>query len=442
MTIVKIEDQFKSIFQAGFESKSLKKSQMARALGTTSLSEKKLSELTPSIQQILRPIFGKVKPVIHSIGGHPDYDHLKDTDNIEYGQITTLFMDIESSTRLGIIYKPDEVYMIKNAFIQMAIDVIKALDGHVHRIMGDAVMAFFGGKNVKPEDAILDSMNCGSCLVYLVKKSVIPKLEELGFNDSEFGIRIGIDYGNSKEVVWSSYGYSNISEVTATSFFVDVASKLQHQAARNCIMIGQSLVEFLDIHEDLISIKKVQISGEELPEPYVMPNITNAKGVAINYKKYHFNWEKHLSLTAFPVDFSAPQSALLPIVNNSFRLKLEVWNQDKSSKECDYSPGSGFLPKGKYLKFILQLNYLPQLPYTVTFEVENHGKEAKEGADKREDSNPFDNHEKIFTIETAKEHGTITHWEHTLYRGIHYMRILIKTKTRTIHELPFTIFIQ
>ena len=55
-------------------------------------------------------------------------------------------MDMEGSTRLNLLHSPSEVARIKNAFSRMAMEVVKAFDGHVHRIMGDAVMAYFGGK--------------------------------------------------------------------------------------------------------------------------------------------------------------------------------------------------------------------------------------------------------------------------------------------------------
>src|SRR5262245_53531860 len=95
------------------------------------------------IQQELRPLFGKGAPVPPSIGDHPDFVHLKGTTDVAFAPVTTLFMDMEGSTRLGLIYEPQQVYQIKNAFIQTTIDIIKSFDGHVHRIMGDAVMAYF-----------------------------------------------------------------------------------------------------------------------------------------------------------------------------------------------------------------------------------------------------------------------------------------------------------
>ncbi|WP_411544538.1 hypothetical protein ACLAJG_10620 [Klebsiella pneumoniae] len=63
--------------------------------------------------------------------------------------------------------------------------------------------------------------------------SVIPKLNDLGV-DENLGIRIGIDYGANDQVVWGMYGYQEkLEEVTATSFFVHVAAKLQQKAPKN-----------------------------------------------------------------------------------------------------------------------------------------------------------------------------------------------------------------
>lgn len=44
-----------------------------------------------------------------------------------------------------------------------------------------------------------------------------------------------------------NYGIPGINEVTATSFFVDIASKLQHKAPKNSIMLGESLVNKLGL---------------------------------------------------------------------------------------------------------------------------------------------------------------------------------------------------
>ena len=193
-----------------------------------------------SIQHLIRPLYGKGAPTPAQIGDHPDFQNLSGTDSTERHAITTMFMDLEGSTRLSRFRDLEEVYRIKNAFIRAAIEVVRSFDGHVHRIMGDAVMAFFGGRRTSSEQGAIDGINCAAVLSHAVKTVVIPTL-----GDDKLGVRIGLDYGGENDVLWSSYGYPGVEEVTATSFNVDVAAKLQHAARRNRVMIGQSIKEFL-----------------------------------------------------------------------------------------------------------------------------------------------------------------------------------------------------
>jgi len=123
-----------------------------------SMIEAKGAAIVPryTLQEKLRPAFGKGAPREVTIGDHPDFAHLAGTDEATTCPIVTLFMDIESSTRLELLYGPAETAKIKNAFLCTAIEMVHAFDGHVHRLQGDAVMAFFGGSNVRPEDAAVD----------------------------------------------------------------------------------------------------------------------------------------------------------------------------------------------------------------------------------------------------------------------------------------------
>lgn len=55
-----------------------------------------------NIQNNLRKLYGKpgVKKAV--IGGHPDFDHLVNSGEKENGFVTSLFVDIQGSTRLGV----------------------------------------------------------------------------------------------------------------------------------------------------------------------------------------------------------------------------------------------------------------------------------------------------------------------------------------------------
>ncbi|MNH08763.1 Adenylate and Guanylate cyclase catalytic domain protein [compost metagenome] len=128
-------------------------------------------------------------------------------------------MDIKGSTKLGLIYSPEEVFFIKNSIIRCAIETIRAFDGHVHRIMGDAVLAFFRSDGESARNAAIDALNCGCYLVEFMRQHVAPKLRENDVGD--VGIRVGIDYGQHDDVLWGMYGFQGSSEVTATSLLTD-----------------------------------------------------------------------------------------------------------------------------------------------------------------------------------------------------------------------------
>src|SRR5688500_17518279 len=48
-----------------------------------------------TIQQVIRPLFGKGAPELPLIGAHPDFARLAGTRDVDYSPITTLFMDLE-----------------------------------------------------------------------------------------------------------------------------------------------------------------------------------------------------------------------------------------------------------------------------------------------------------------------------------------------------------
>jgi adenylate cyclase len=386
-------------------------------------TEAKDANLAPfyKMQSVLRPLFGKTDYCEPAIGDHPDFLHLKGTDDRVFCPITTMFMDIEGSTRLGLLYPIEDVFRIKNAFIRAAIEVIATFDGHVHRIMGDAVMAYFGGKNMRPEAAVVDGLNCAALLRALAERVVVPKLAELGF-DHAFGIRIGLDFGPEDAVLWSSYGYPRSDEVTATSFFVDVASKLQHAAGRNQIMVGDSLKGFLDLHDDFLAVRNVVQRNGILERPYVTPNHTGPDGQPINYRQYVFLGDEYLAYgplgyydrKLIGADGRDERAAAIPI-------QVEICSEKNGSPERTCPPCSAPVPKEKWLRFTARLPYLPRLPYTVCCSVENHGEEAiRLGGPKR------GNHSLTHTIATQAEHERFEHWETTLYRGLHYLTMEVR----------------
>ena len=417
-----LDSRLRSVFEEFRETRAATRS-ILKAASTRSLPYAERASIDPGLERFhevqnqVRPLFGKTAANQPLIGHFPHFDHLKGTTNVEECPITTLFMDIESSTRLNLLYTPEEVYEIKNAFIMTTMALVRAFDGHVHRIMGDAVMAFFGDPSVSPHQGLIDAVNCAAIIQHYVRNSVIPSLNDSG-KDSYFGVRIGLDFAPEGEIIWSSYGYPGMEEVTATSLYVDLASKLQHQAGRHQIMLGQSLIQRVDFPERLSLPKKVVQGGEPREVDFLEPNHTDASGKPLNYRMRLLDWEKYLRLSELsPMDLDGVGS----VTDSAAGLQIQASEhaEMRGAFLGDLKSLARPLAKGRGVLYSINLGFQPNLPYTVSFSVENHGKEASLAENNG-------NHSQSYTVVSPRDHGKTTHWEGTAYKGLHMMRVSVK----------------
>lgn len=379
----------------------------------------------PVLQNFFRPAFGKEGVVTHVIGHHPDFIVLKDTDSVVHHEIVTLFLDMVGSTRLSLIYPLEDVYRIKNAVLRSAIDIATSFDGHVHRIMGDAIMVFFGGIGKRFEDCIVDALNAAASIQYFSKKAVIPWLKR-NFEDDDFGIRIGIDYAPREKIIWSCYGYSGVNEVSATSFHVDIASKLQHAAGIHKIMIGNSLKSAIDFPIEFLKIKTKLVNGQEVAIPFVKPNHTDRTGCPINYRQHIFQWDKYLKYTPLAMIDSEYQD--FPLLDCG----MEICDFEGQTFGKRYFAASSFMPKNKFLKYKVNVPY--SYNPTLTYEVVNHGIEAAGKPN-------FDNHSTKSVVDAVPGGTQKIHWETTAFRGFHIMSIKLCSGDTQTHEANLGIFV-
>lgn len=371
----------------------------------------------------IRELFGKRILNNTKIGGHPDFDELAISKIKSNGYVTTLFMDIKGSTRLGVVYDLEDVFYYKNTIIKCAIECIQAFDGHVHRIMGDAVLAFFRSDGKSPRDSAIDAINCGTYLVQFMKDIVQPEIQNFGLEE-DIGIRIGIDYGPDEKVLWGMYGYPGVSEVTATSFHVDVAAKLQQKAPRNRVMLGQSLCDMLDLPKPIIEHK--QLDG--IPERYVTPNYRTREETPLNYKQYVLNHKLYFPLLPNPKDDQ-----------RKIKVTASIKTKYQAQADTDYHACSRsiYKPYGITFKatFLLAENLAD---VTVRFRVENTGKEAAEVKD------PLYGNHHIDVPAVRRDSGEYfaSHWEGASYTGLHFMHISVWHDNKQIaEEQKFAVFI-
>ncbi len=289
-------------------------------------------ERESAVENKIRILFKRSQMHTQSeIGKHPDFNSLAFSDETINQYICPLFIDIKDSTRLGLKYDLEFIAKFKNALIQMCIEVVRAFDGYVHRIMGDAVLVFFGSKNISKEQSILDALTAISMLDFYLTKSVKPWLKEQqpDFDEArDFGFRIGCNFGNDDEVLWSNYGYWQAGEISPTGFPIDIASKLQSLAKKNTVMLGQSLLDMINFPKEFSSIK-TNDAGKEFK--IVTPNYQLPNGNPINYKMRIFEIDKFLKGVLVDTKIKQEFFSNEVIANSNFSLKVEYLNMISKS---------------------------------------------------------------------------------------------------------------
>jgi adenylate cyclase len=440
--------KFEELFENIYDTYSKSKISSNRVAATKSLLANVDAESRPNdiatlgpqneylLQTQIRPLFGKHGVNESEIGTHPDFIDLEGTDTGTKNQyVCTLFVDIKGSTRLSLLYPLDTVYLFKNAVIKTCVEVIRSFDGHVHRLMGDAVMAFFGGSDTDKENAVADAINCSITLRAVLEESIKPWMIKNGIDAKDFGFRVGCDFGDDHEVLWGSFGYHNVGEVSATGLQVDMASKLQGLANKNQAMLGQGLLDFIDWPAKYSKIKVKNKNGETNSLPVVIPNLTDVNGTPIDYKMRILNYHNSINFSALPRAFRASLEGSRVIDNTEISYKCFV---DESSSFIEYRSGSRYLNKQLNLKFEIKASTRGRLnfPLKVLLTKTNHGHETPD--------TERDIEQTAVTKQLIKQHqnshdrsvkpfSIIVLDEYTQYRGLHTMKCEIKdNNNRTV----------
>lgn len=379
------------------------------------------------LQKLIRKLFKRTEQLNYGgIAKHPDFQELISNGLTKKQYTCAIFLDIKGSTRLSLFYNLDFIFKFKNAVIQTCIETIRAFDGYVHRIMGDAVLGFFGSSKISKEQAIIDALNCCITLRLILEKSIKPWLEKRkeGFNAADFGFRIGCNFGNDEEILWGNYGFRDIGEISPTGLPVDLTAKLQALANKNEIMIGQGIIDFISWPDDFSKIKTVQKNLKEEECPYIEPNYENINGHKLNYKMRILDYDKCLEVLPFDTHFK-DNVIRIPRIKNNPNIRYQCFYKDKiTGKFTRYISNSSFLAKNIDLEFKVTATISSTLKYplTITYTKKNTGVNTPQ-----EERDPiirrFTLNKKTSTCNSYAEHILK---ESTLYRGIHTMSCEIR----------------
>jgi adenylate cyclase len=147
-----------------------------------------------------------------------------------------LYVDLVESTDITLSLPEEKVAIIIRAFAQEMSNVIKQHDGYVLKFVGDAVIGYFVAEAL-PLLAADNAVNCAKSMIKVVEKGINPILNQYDY--PELKIKIGMDFGKNIIVRYGANKEKSHVDILGPS--MNIASKIQHTAYPNQILIGEDV---------------------------------------------------------------------------------------------------------------------------------------------------------------------------------------------------------
>src|SRR5215218_9384932 len=145
--------------------------------------------------------------------------------------VTVLFADVVNSTGLGERLDPEQVAEIMNGAFAFLNASVKRYDGTVARLLGDAILAFFGAPVAREDDAER-AVRAGLDIQAAAREYGEAVRRDYGV---DFGVRVGINTGLA---VLAAVGDEIRAEYTAMGDTTNVAARLQSVASPGTVLIS------------------------------------------------------------------------------------------------------------------------------------------------------------------------------------------------------------
>ncbi len=145
--------------------------------------------------------------------------------------VTVLFADVVDSTGLGERLDPEQVAEIMNGAFAFLNASVKKYDGTIARLLGDAILAFFGAP-VAHEDDAERAVRAGLDIQAAAREYAEEVRRNYGV---DFKVRVGINTGLA---VLAAVGDEIRTEYTAMGDTTNVAARLQSAAEAGTVLIS------------------------------------------------------------------------------------------------------------------------------------------------------------------------------------------------------------
>jgi class 3 adenylate cyclase/tetratricopeptide (TPR) repeat protein len=270
--------------------------------------------------------------------------------------VTVLFADVVDSTAMGERLDPELVIEIMNgAFAFLNVAVAK-YDGTVARLMGDAVLAFFGAP-VAHEDDAERAVRAGLEIQAAAKDYGQAIKAQYGV---DFNVRVGINTGLA---VLAVVGDEIKTEYTAMGDTTNVASRLQGAAAPGTVHISagtyhlvKELFEFRPRGAIEVKGKSAPIETYEVLAPRAVPgNVRGLEGLTSPL----VGRAAELQLVHDKVEeVRGGRGALVAVIGEAGLGKSRLLAEVRETATADSQPPVGWL-EGRALSYEQAVTYYP-----------------------------------------------------------------------------------
>lgn len=173
--------------------------------------------------------------------------------------VTILFSDVKGSTSMAENLDPEEVLDIMNGAFEILIEPITRYEGTIARLMGDAILAFFGAPIAHEDDP---GRACLAALDIIEgAKKYSKKLEEEKGIDG-FNVRVGINTGM---VVVAEVGADLRVEYTAMGDAVNIAARMESAAEPGTVMITEDTKKLIEQNFETETLGPISVKGKSEP---------------------------------------------------------------------------------------------------------------------------------------------------------------------------------
>ncbi|MBI3163888.1 MAG: AAA family ATPase [Chloroflexi bacterium] len=182
--------------------------------------------------------------------------------------VTALFADVVGSTAMAEQMDAEDWTEMMNGAFDRVSPIIYRYEGTIARLLGDAVLAFYGAP-VAHEDDPSRAIRAAIDILEVIREYAVTVRSKYGM---DFAMRIGINTGS---VVVGDVGSDLKYEYTAMGDAINLAARLQSAARPGSALISQHTHRFAAPLFDFNDLGQIEVKGKS--EPIQIYEVVGAK---------------------------------------------------------------------------------------------------------------------------------------------------------------------